>query len=67
MATNAATDKSTDRESEMTTMFGLRIPTEQIWKVAVGIAAAALAVFDELGFSSSHRPAGSSPSRARTG
>jgi len=44
MATNAATDKSTDRESEMTTIFGLRIPTEQIWKVAVGIAAAALAV-----------------------
>lgn len=28
----------------MTTVFGVRIPTEQIWKVAVGIAAAALAV-----------------------
>ena len=44
MATNAATDKSTDRESEMTTVLGVRIPTAQIWKVAVGIAAAALMV-----------------------
>ena len=44
MATNAATDKSTDQESEMTTVLGLRIPTEQIWKVAVGIGAVALAV-----------------------
>jgi hypothetical protein len=44
MSTNAATDKSTDRESEFTTVLGFRIPTEQIWKVAVGIGAAALAV-----------------------
>jgi hypothetical protein len=44
MATNAATGKETDRESEMTTVFGLRIPTAQIWKVAVGIAGAALVV-----------------------
>ena len=44
MPTNAATDKSTDRESEMTTVLGVRIPTAQIWKVAVGIAAAALMV-----------------------
>ena len=28
----------------MTTVLGLRIPTAQIWKVAVGIAAAALVV-----------------------
>jgi hypothetical protein len=28
----------------MTTVLGLRIPTAQIWKVAVGIAAVALAV-----------------------
>lgn len=44
MATNAAQDKDTTRESEMTTVLGVRIPTEQIWKVAVGIAAAALVV-----------------------
>jgi hypothetical protein len=44
MATNAASDKPTEQASEMTTVFGVRIPTEQIWKVAVGIAAAALAV-----------------------
>ena len=44
MPTNAATDKSTDRESEMTTVLGVRIPTAQIWKVAVGIAAAAFVV-----------------------
>jgi hypothetical protein len=44
MPTNAATDKSSDRDSEMTTILGLRIPTAQIWKVAVGIAAVALAV-----------------------
>ena len=44
MPTNAATDKSTDKESEMTTILGLRIPTAQIWKVVVGIAAAALVV-----------------------
>ncbi len=41
MPTNAATDKDTTQESEMTTVLGVRIPTEQIWKVAVGIAAAA--------------------------
>ena len=28
----------------MTTILGVRIPTEQIWKVVVGIAAAALVV-----------------------
>lgn len=28
----------------MTTVLGVRIPTEQIWKVVVGIAAAALVV-----------------------
>lgn len=28
----------------MTTVLGVRIPTEQIWKVAVGIAAAAFVV-----------------------
>jgi hypothetical protein len=44
MATNAASDTPTEQASEMTTVFGVRIPTEQIWKVAVGIAAAALAV-----------------------
>jgi ABC-type branched-subunit amino acid transport system permease subunit len=44
MPTNAATDKSTDRESEFTTILGVRIPTEQIGKVAVGIAVAALMV-----------------------
>jgi hypothetical protein len=42
MATNAASDKSTEQASEMTTVFSVRIPTEQLWKVAVGIAAAAL-------------------------
>ena len=42
--TNAATGKDTTQESEMTTILGIRIPTEQIWKVAVGIAAAALVV-----------------------
>jgi hypothetical protein len=42
--TNATTDKSTDRESEFTTVLGFRIPTEQIWKVAVGIGAATLFV-----------------------
>ena len=44
MATNAATGKDTDQESEMTTILGVRIPVDQIWKVAVGIAAAALVV-----------------------
>ena len=44
MATNAATGKDTDQESEMTTVLGVRIPVDQIWKVAVGIAAAALVV-----------------------
>jgi hypothetical protein len=44
MATNAASDKDTTQESEMTTVLGVRIPTAQIWKVAVGIAAAALVV-----------------------
>ena len=44
LPTNAATGKSTEQESEMTTVLGLRIPTEQIWKVAVGIGAVALAV-----------------------
>jgi ABC-type branched-subunit amino acid transport system permease subunit len=44
MATNAASDKPTEQASEMTTVFGVRIPTEQIWKVAVGIAVAALFV-----------------------
>jgi len=44
MATNAATGKDTDQESEMTTILGVRIPMDQIWKVAVGIAAAALVV-----------------------
>ncbi len=44
MPTNAATGKDTEQESEMTTIFGVRVPTEQIWKVAVGIAVAALAV-----------------------
>lgn len=44
MPTNAATGKSTERESEMTTILGVRIPTEQSWKVAVGIAAAAFVV-----------------------
>jgi hypothetical protein len=44
MPTNAATDKTTDRESEMTTILGVRIPTAQLWKVAVGIASAALLV-----------------------
>jgi hypothetical protein len=44
MPTNAATDKSTDRESEFTTVLGIRIPTEQIGTVAVGIAVAALMV-----------------------
>lgn len=42
--TNAATGKSTDRESELTTILGVRIPTAQIWKVAVGIAVVALGV-----------------------
>jgi hypothetical protein len=42
--TNAATGKSSEQESEMTTVLGLRIPTAQIWKVAVGIAAVALSV-----------------------
>jgi hypothetical protein len=44
MPTNAATEKDTTQESEMTTILGLRIPTGQIWKVAVGIAGAALVV-----------------------
>jgi hypothetical protein len=44
MPTNAATDKSTDRESEFTTILGVRIPTEQIGTVAIGIATAALFV-----------------------
>jgi hypothetical protein len=44
LPTNAATGKSTEQESEMTTVLGVRIPTEQIWKVAVGIGAVALAV-----------------------
>ena len=44
MPTNAATDKSTDRESEFTTVLGVRIPTEQIGMVAAGIATAALFV-----------------------
>lgn len=44
MATNAASDKPTEQASEMTTFLGVRIPTEQIWKVAVGIAAATLVV-----------------------
>ena len=44
LPTNAATGKSADRESEFTTILGLRIPTAQIWKVAVGIGAAALFV-----------------------
>lgn len=44
MATNAATGKDTEQESEMTTIFGVRVPTDQIWKVAVGIAMVALAV-----------------------
>lgn len=44
MATNAATGKPTEQESEMTTIFGVRVPTDQIWKVAVGIAMIALAV-----------------------
>lgn len=44
LPTNAATGKDTEQESEMTTVLGVRIPTEQIWKVAVGIAAAALVV-----------------------
>lgn len=42
--TNAATGKSTEQESEMTTILGVRIPVAQIWKVAVGIAIAALIV-----------------------
>lgn len=44
LPTNAATGKDTDQESEMTTVLGVRIPVDQIWKVAVGIAAAALVV-----------------------
>jgi hypothetical protein len=44
LPTNAATGKDTDQESEMTTILGVRIPMDQIWKVAVGIAAAALVV-----------------------
>lgn len=44
MPTNAATGKDTEQESEMTTVLGVRIPTAQIWKVAVGIAGAALVV-----------------------
>ncbi len=44
MPTNAATEKDTTQESEMTTILGLRIPTGQIWKVVVGIAGAALVV-----------------------
>lgn len=44
MPTNAATGKDTEQDSEMTTILGVRIPTEQIWKVAIGIAVAALAV-----------------------
>lgn len=44
LPTNAATGKDTEQDSEMTTILGVRIPTEQIWKVAVGIAAAALVV-----------------------
>jgi hypothetical protein len=44
LPTNAATGKDTEQESEMTTVLGLRIPTEQIWKVAVGIGAVALVV-----------------------
>jgi hypothetical protein len=44
MPTNAATGKDTEQESEMTTIFGVRIPTQQIWMVAVGIAAAAFVV-----------------------
>lgn len=44
MPTNAATGKDTTQESELTTVLGVRIPTDQVWKVAVGIAAGALLV-----------------------
>jgi hypothetical protein len=44
MPTNAASDTPTEQASEMTTVLGVRIPTEQLWKVAVGIAGAALFV-----------------------
>jgi hypothetical protein len=44
LPTNAATGTDTDREPEMTTVLGVRVPTDQTWKVAVGIAGAALVV-----------------------
>lgn len=44
MATNAALDKPTDREPEMTTILGLRVPMTQVWKVAMGIGVVALVV-----------------------
>lgn len=39
---NGASGESTTRQPEMTTIFGLRVPTDQVWMVVTGIAAAAL-------------------------